>query len=262
MNDDKKTAIAIAPKQQIMRPIASPADVLGALDETHALIRGALKEGTDYGTVPGTRGKPTLLKPGAEKLVIAFGCRALYTIVEQEIAHDKVVKYVHKYNGQKESIGLYRYVIRCQLQRPDGQIVGDGLGSCSTLESKYIDRPRDCENTALKMAEKRALVAATLGAFGLSDAFTQDMEDAPVEVVAPSRGHVTPAPPQPPKRDELRDAKEELKAAFVAANFPIASMVSTIKEALGGRHIETVADCETVRAYLRAMPVEADEVES
>ncbi len=36
----------------------------------------------------------------------------------------------------------------------------------------------DVENTILKMADKRALVAATLLATGCSDMFTQDMEDA------------------------------------------------------------------------------------
>jgi hypothetical protein len=42
---------------------------------------------------------------------------------------------------------------------------------------KYVDRPRECENTALKMAEKRAHVGAVLNAFGLSEQFTQDVED-------------------------------------------------------------------------------------
>jgi hypothetical protein len=39
----------------------------------------------------------------------------------------------------------------------------------------------DLENTILKMADKRALVAATLIATGCSDIFTQDVEDAPQE---------------------------------------------------------------------------------
>src|SRR6267142_694369 len=58
------------------------------------------------------------------------------------------------------------------------KVVGTIVGSASTMEAKYIDRPRDCENTVLKMAQKRAHVGAALGAFGMSDQFTQDMEDA------------------------------------------------------------------------------------
>src|SRR5690606_10620038 len=65
-----------------------------------------------------------------------------------------------------------------------GVVIGEGVGSCSTMESKYIDRPRDCENTALKMAKKRAYVDATLTTFGLSDQFTQDVEDMEHEAKA------------------------------------------------------------------------------
>src|SRR5690606_25684207 len=76
------------------------------------------------------------------------------------------------------SLGLYRYVVECRLvHRASGVTVGQGIGSCSSMESKYIDRPRDSENTILKMACKRAYIAATLNTHGLSDQFTQDMED-------------------------------------------------------------------------------------
>src|SRR5690606_23849470 len=61
--------------------------------------------------------------------------------------------------------------------RESGLVIGSGMGSCSSLESKYISRPRDLENTILKMAKKRAYVDATLSTFGLSDQFTQDVED-------------------------------------------------------------------------------------
>ena len=58
------------------------------------------------------------------------------------------------------SLGLYRYVVLCEIvERASGDVVGNFTGSCSSMESKYIDRPRDSENTILKMAEKRALVA-------------------------------------------------------------------------------------------------------
>jgi hypothetical protein len=87
--------------------------------------------------------------------------------------------WVWQVKGQGEAIsyGLYRFVVRCSLTRFDGVVVGTGLGVCSTMESKYISRPSECENTALKMAMKRALVAAVLGTFGLSEAFTQDVGD-------------------------------------------------------------------------------------
>lgn len=190
----------------LMRPTVTPAAMIEAHKEISALISQALESGKDYGTIPGAGDKPTLLKPGAERLAAAFGTMPRYSVVEQDIDHDRSVPWSkrkkvwrNQFKGDKSydwteetgaSFGLYRYVIRCELVRRDeGVIVGDGLGSCSTMESKYVDRPRDCENTVLKMAQKRALVAAVLNAFGLSDRFTQDVEDLP---------HAEPAPTPPP----------------------------------------------------------------
>ncbi len=178
------------PEHSLMRPVVSPGHLVEVHKEVATLIANALERGRDYGTIPGAGDKPTLLKPGAERLSIAFGTFPRYSIVASEIDHDRETEWIKRkkkwrnreFDGWEEergsSLGLYRYVVRCELvRRADGAIVGDGLGSASTLESKYIDRPRDCENTVLKMAEKRALVAAVLNAFGLSDRFTQDVED-------------------------------------------------------------------------------------
>lgn len=183
----------------MLRPIASPAEVIEAQNETRRFVHEALKEGRDYGVIPGTDRK-SMLKPGAERTALAFGC--VYgdpVLVEQEIDHDRIVKWrkvKHKYEwhgnrkGKKigeevtdgESIGLYRYVLKVPvIHMETGNVVAVGVGSCSTMENKYIDRPRDMENTVLKMAHKRGLVAACLLAFGLSDEFTQDVEDMPAE---------------------------------------------------------------------------------
>lgn len=45
-------------------------------------IKGALKGGQDYDTIPGT-GKPTLLKPGAEKILMMFGLTSEYEIIDR-----------------------------------------------------------------------------------------------------------------------------------------------------------------------------------
>ena len=169
------TGLALVPPSAspaLLRPIAKPADFIAVHTETAALIRDALQEGQDYGKIPGTA-KNTLLKPGAERLCLAFGLRAAFEIMEQEVDHDRA----NPHKGNQVSYGLYRYVVRCVLHGPDGREVGQGIGSCSTLESKYVSRPRDSENTALKMAKKRALVDGVLSTLGLSDRFTQDVED-------------------------------------------------------------------------------------
>lgn len=178
----------------LLRPIAAPADVLSAQNETRAMVKAALQEGRDFGTVPGTD-KASLLKPGAERVALAFGCYyGTPEVLEREIDHDREVKWLKRrkkwrnaHKGDREftweeeagmSLGLYRYVLRVPvINRSSGEIVGAGIGSCSTMEAKYVDRPRDSENTVLKMAHKRAVVGAALITFGLSDEFTQDTED-------------------------------------------------------------------------------------
>lgn len=187
------TAIATRSRSALLRPIAAPKDILESQDATRSLIAETLTEGRDYGKIPGIA-KPSLLKPGAERVGLAFGCFPRYRIVEQEIDHNRQVEwrkkrrvYNNAHKGDKsykeveetgQSLGLYRYVVACEIvHRDSGQIVGECIGVCSTMEAKYVDRPRECENTALKMAEKRAHVGAVLNAFGLSDQFTQDVED-------------------------------------------------------------------------------------
>jgi hypothetical protein len=201
----------------LIRPIAAPAEVLQAQEETRAMVAAILQEGRDFGVIPGTD-KPSMLKPGAERTALAFGCYYGHPeIVEKEIDHDRAVDWVkrkkewaNKFKGDREftwkeehgtSFGLYRYVVRVPVvHRDSGQTVGYGIGSCSTMESKYIDRPRDSENTALKMAHKRAVVGGCLVTFGLSDQFTQDTEDVPSEqLVGENAPKLEPMDPPCPK---------------------------------------------------------------
>ncbi len=203
-------AAAAPAKMAIVRPIAAAEEFLQAKAELQDLLPKVLKRGIDVVKIPGTD-KECLSKAGAERTSLLFGCHPEYEVVEKEINHDRVTKirtgwvetdapdkptqnkmkanktgrwkknngefvWMERGEGEQESVGLYRYVVRCRIVRQDGLVVGDGIGSCSTMESKYIDRPRDCENTVIKMAQKRAFVGATLNAFGLSDRFTADVD--------------------------------------------------------------------------------------
>lgn len=175
-----ETAIATLPEAMPMLEPAPLSKLLDAQERANELTVKLLKQGTDFAVIPGTQ-KPTLLKPGAEKILWAYNCFPEYQILAQEVDHDREVTYYDRSGRQLTSYGLYRFVVLCRIiHRPSGKCVGTGIGSASTLESRYISRPRDLENTVLKMAQKRALVAATLNAFALSDRFTQDVEDADV----------------------------------------------------------------------------------
>lgn len=158
-----------------------------------AVIQKNLKSDHDYGVIAGAGTKPTLLKPGGEKICMMFGLNPEYEFLE-------------KTEDYKEM--FFAYNIKCTLYR-NGNPVSQGVGNFNSKESKYafvnsdtipenID-PSMCEkktdrygrtkykipnskiadlvNTILKMAKKRAFIDAVLQVASLSDVFTQDLED-------------------------------------------------------------------------------------
>ena len=129
-----------------------------------AVVQQTLKQNHDFGIVPGTGSKPTLLKPGAEKILMLIGLSSEYEIVEKVQDYDK---------------GFFAYTVRCMLTK-NGQVITQGLGHCNSKEKKYTSEKQDLYmlgNTCLKMAKKRAQVDATLTVAALSEVFTQDIED-------------------------------------------------------------------------------------
>lgn len=80
-----------------------------------------------YGVVPGCGEKPTLLKNGAELLCMAF-----------KLASDAKVEIADLGNGHRE------YTVTTTLTSiVTGTPIATGLGSCSTMESKYRYRGND-----------------------------------------------------------------------------------------------------------------------
>lgn len=132
-----------------------------AISDFQELVHLNFKQGHDYGVIPGT-GKPTMLKPGAEKLIQLLGLKSEFNIIDMTRDFEK---------------GFFQYQVKCILKHKD-DIITEGLGSCNTKERKYIRQdPYTMDNTVLKMAKKRALVDAALMVGALSDIFTQDIED-------------------------------------------------------------------------------------
>ena len=120
--------------------------------------------GVDYGIVSGID-KPSLLKPGAEKLCDAFGfCKKVEIINRVEDWH----------HG-----GIFHYEVRVSLlNRKTNTIECEGVGCCNSRESRYINqRGYDVANVILKIAKKRAFVDSILTVIRGSDLFTQDLED-------------------------------------------------------------------------------------
>ena len=198
------------------------------------------------------RSKPTLLKPGAEKLCLLFRLAPSYDVTRRE------------FDG-----GHIEYEVGCELRHiTSTSLIASGLGLCTTMETRYrwrkgshacphcaesaiikgkeefgggwlcwkkkggcgakfadnsfdmadlkpVENPdlADCYNTVLKMAKKRAMVDAVLTATAASDLFTQDMEDRPTV----TQVGTTPRPeamPEPPAADVAQPGDGQDMAAW------------------------------------------------
>lgn len=104
---------------------AANLQMLTTSQERVRMIQSALMhEGRDYGTIPGTK-KPTLLKPGAEILTLAYGFVA--RITTQEVPGDGI------------TTPLIRYDATCVIHAGgwDGPVVAIAYGTCNNWELKY-----------------------------------------------------------------------------------------------------------------------------
>lgn len=90
-------------------------DLLNKVALVQEVMTKVMHDGEHFGKIPGCGDKPALLKAGAEKLGMTFRLKASFEINERDLG-----------NGHRE------YSIRCFLS--DGNM---GVGSCSTMESKY-----------------------------------------------------------------------------------------------------------------------------
>jgi hypothetical protein len=98
----------------------SVADVSSQVAKIQDLMKKVMKDGEHFGVIPGTGDKPSLLKAGAEKLCFVFRLIPSFEITRDDLP-----------NGHRE------YTITCTLKTMEGVFAGQGVGSCSTMESKY-----------------------------------------------------------------------------------------------------------------------------
>ena len=203
MAEDNQLAIMSSPDQQ------GALEVRQQVNQIQYLMQQVLKSGEHYGVVPGTKGKPTLFQSGAEKIAYMFHLVPSYEV--QRTMFD---------GGHRE------YEITCTLtSRDTGEVMGYGVGTCTTLESKYRYRNKwvngqkqreenpdiaDTYNTVMKMAKKRAFVDAVKSTTAASDIFTQDVEDLPAYLMQPQQpiqAEVRPARVDPSDAEKSRMAE-------------------------------------------------------
>ena len=175
----------------------------------HQVLEKIMVKETHYGTVPGCGKKMVLFKPGADLLAMTFRLVPQFKVEKMDME-----------NGHRE------YDVTCTMYAADGSLLGQGVGSCSTMEKKYRYRSEggtwdaaqgrkvgakqienediaDVYNTVLKMAKKRAQIDATLTVTGAADMFTQDLieneDDAlkePIKEPMPKKQDAPNAAPQ------------------------------------------------------------------
>ena len=188
------------------------ADIISHVTLVQEVMRAVMKQDVHYGTIPGTP-KPTLYKPGAEVLCMAFRIADSYDVEDLSID------------------GVVRYRVTCTgTHQMNGVVLGAGMGEASSGEEKYKWRkaydaefnatpenlrrkkfgkgyetmqvrtePADLANTILKMANKRAKMAMVLNVTAASDCFSQDLEDMDEAL----RDHLTRRPPEAPANDPI-----------------------------------------------------------
>lgn len=179
-------------------PALSAKEIRAQVNLIQEVMQSVMQKDQHYGVVPGCGNKPTLLKPGAEKLMMTFRLAVDPQVEDLSVA----------------GIRRYRVITKVTAQST-GRFLGSGVGECSSDEEKYAWReavckeewdetdtsnrrdkwkrgrqneapyvlhqirtnPSDVANTILKMAKKRSLVDAILTVTAASDIFTQDLEE-------------------------------------------------------------------------------------
>lgn len=236
MNDQNTAVITAEPHAMTL------ASVLRHVELVEHVLQKVMKENVHYGaSFPGDT-KKNLLKPGADKLCLAFQLAPTFDVEERALAGD------HR-----------EYRVTCKLTTPQGRVMGEGVGTCSTMESKYRWRnsARKCPecqketiikgkeeygggwlcfpkkggcgakwpngakviesqdggkvenadiadvfNTCLKIGKKRAYVDATITATAASDLFTQDIEDLQNTAIAEEKKEAAREEQRNPPRTE------------------------------------------------------------
>lgn len=234
-----------------------------------------LKENLDYGTIPGTN-KPSLYKPGAEKLRVAYQLG-----VE--------LKCIDKTESFTEPC-ILDYTYKAIIRSKSGQGLAECDGNCNSQETRYKytwipvpdkDKPSEeqrnilkakkegkmmlkgtnwiwhkrqeateiagLKNTIMKMSQKRAFVGAILMATGASEFFTQDLEDMDLDLT----GSNTTKPPA----SGLTPVKKAKPIVFEEAK--TAQATTTTKEAV----VTAKKEDKKTTTTAKPAPVEAPKAE-
>lgn len=178
MKNDAKELTQAKPQETSISANMTADGILSQRTLIVEVMQKAMKRGVDFGKV-GNAEKDSLLQPGAQKLCMVFRLAPVFE--SREI-----------FDGNHLTIKS-----TCTVKHaPTGMVLGCGEGLCTTKEKKYAKRKEngkivdnaylpDLYNTVLKLANKRALVAAVLNVTAAGDLFTQDMAEDEEPLIVP-----------------------------------------------------------------------------
>jgi len=140
--------------------------------------KSILKSDLDYGVIPGTP-KPSLYKPGAEKLRFVYGLGCEFECIDKIVDLDKP---------------FVDYSYRCTIRSRQGQVLSQCEGNCNSLEAKFgylwktiseLAEGTDISNLPTKTTGKRLFEfyfaidkKETTGQYGKPADYWQMWEDA------------------------------------------------------------------------------------
>lgn len=152
-------------------------------------IRDSLKKGQDYHVI---KDKKSLSKAGSEKVLGMLGLTPTFPAMDDYIAMSSA-------GSIPDNI-----VLKCLVLNANGEIVAQGIGARSLRQDEGD------LNKTLKMATKSAQIDATLRCAGLSELFTQDLEDMPASAVGDAgSGQSQPASNLQGVEHEMASKKED-----------------------------------------------------
>ena len=132
------------PTNPTTAPVKKPDVQLTPQQALKQFIKTNLREGVDYGQIPGVKNNQ-LFKPGAAKIINFLHLRPqvqlLHTVFDPEA---KAVS----------------YTVKVTLVNEDGCAVTEALGAANTLESKFAKNGFGSQNLVVSQAVKRATVSA------------------------------------------------------------------------------------------------------
>jgi len=184
-NQDSAAALSITvPTPPMDYPVERFSQALGRREDNRKAllkwIQSNLQAGIDFGQIhvvkkercrlardgrahecldPRHWSKPSLWKPGAEKISGMLGLIPRFPNLseyENAVLRGEDIKVI---------------ILKCHLETGNGFVAAEGTGA------RRIAQGNGDINKSLKMAEKSAHIDATLRVAGLSELFTQDLED-------------------------------------------------------------------------------------